>query len=120
MPAGIAPIIAGAGSRPQVAREWLPSRSVAMRINVDATRRGNVARFFNHRCDGATVKLEIVHRTGEWLPVVALVTTRDVAEGEELAWTYGERPGPGLLPALLQACHCGSATCAGVMPLRPR
>jgi len=33
----------------QVVREILPSQSSAVRINVDATRRGNVARFMNHR-----------------------------------------------------------------------
>lgn len=33
----------------QVARETLPSGEAHMRLNVDATRSGNVARFFSHR-----------------------------------------------------------------------
>lgn len=34
----------------QVARMVLPSNSSALRINVDATHTGNIARFINHRC----------------------------------------------------------------------
>ena len=35
----------------QVVRELLPSLKGSVRINIDATRRGNVARFINHRLD---------------------------------------------------------------------
>ena len=33
----------------QVVREQLPSGQAALRINIDATVKGNVARFFSHR-----------------------------------------------------------------------
>lgn len=33
----------------QIVREVLPSGTASLRLNVDATRVGNVARFFNHR-----------------------------------------------------------------------
>ncbi|KAJ6693913.1 hypothetical protein OIU85_004678 [Salix viminalis] len=37
-----------------VVREHLPSGKACLRINVDATRTGNVARFINHSCDGGS------------------------------------------------------------------
>lgn len=33
----------------QVVRETLPSGTACLRFNIDATRIGNIARFFNHR-----------------------------------------------------------------------
>ena len=36
-------------SSKQVVREVLPSQNYSLRINIDATQIGNVARFFNHR-----------------------------------------------------------------------
>jgi SET domain-containing protein len=104
----------------QVIREWLPSRDVAMRANIDATRTGNVARFFNHRCGDPNVALQVVHRTGEWLPIVALATSRDVCPGEELTFSYGDPPDSGADKAVLQACHCGSERCAGFLPVRSK
>lgn len=47
---------------PQVLREWLPSGTAAMRLNIDATKRGNLARFFNHSCGGGNLKLLL----GRW------------------------------------------------------
>lgn len=34
----------------QVVREVLPSGEASLRVNIDATAKGNLARFFNHRC----------------------------------------------------------------------
>ena len=42
----------------QVMREWLPSGTAAMRVNIDATRRGNLlGRCLNHSCDGGNLRL---------------------------------------------------------------
>lgn len=49
--------LSGGGHALLVLREWLPSRTAAVRINIDATRRGNVARFYNHSCDGGNLRL---------------------------------------------------------------
>ncbi|KAK2995256.1 hypothetical protein RJ640_012024 [Escallonia rubra] len=38
-----------------VVREHLPSGNICIRINIDATRIGNVARFINHSCDGGNL-----------------------------------------------------------------
>lgn len=49
----------------KVVRENLPSGNAALRLNVDATRKGNVARFFNHRCSlpcAADLSLDILAR----------------------------------------------------------
>lgn len=42
----------------QVIREHLYTGS-CLRLNIDATRRGNVARFFNHACDGGVLSIEV-------------------------------------------------------------
>lgn len=48
---------AGTGHALLVLRQWLPSGTAAFRINIDATRRGNMARFLNHSCDGGNLSL---------------------------------------------------------------
>ncbi|KAL4426808.1 hypothetical protein ABPG77_006594 [Micractinium sp. CCAP 211/92] len=55
---------AGSGHALLVLREWLPSGTAAMRLNVDATKRGNLARFFNHSCGGGNLKLLLGRRAG--------------------------------------------------------
>lgn len=130
----------------QVVRQHLPSGRAALRFNIDATRRGNVARFVNHRCGDPSATLAIVWRCGEFLPVVALVARRALQAGEEVTWSYGE---PSCSPAAAvregdpvdsravqaareadmstvdagegtwrEACRCGSDLCTGVLPMR--
>ena len=55
---------------------------------VDATRKGNVARFVNHCCEPNCVA-KSVHVEGARR--VVLFTTRDVATGEELFYDYQAR-----------------------------
>ena len=43
-------------------REWLPSGTAVVRLNIDATHRGNLARFFNHACDGGNLQLLLGRR----------------------------------------------------------
>ncbi|KAL9670870.1 hypothetical protein QQ045_008429 [Rhodiola kirilowii] len=38
-----------------VVREHLPSGKACLRINIDATKVGNVGRFINHSCDGGNL-----------------------------------------------------------------
>jgi SET domain-containing protein len=106
----------------QIVRQWLPSQQLALRVNIDATRRGNAARFANHRCGDANCDLVLVTQAGRLLPRVALVAHRAVAAGEELTFSYGaprslagqgRQPGEGA-----QACLCGSAACLGGLPLQ--
>jgi SET domain-containing protein len=99
----------------QVVRQWLPSRRVALRVNIDATKCGNVARFANHRCGGGNLSLVVVMQAGRLMPRIALVTNRHVACGEELCFEYGQvrRQERGE-----RACLCGSCACLGGLPLQ--
>ncbi|EFN59137.1 hypothetical protein CHLNCDRAFT_137958 [Chlorella variabilis] len=79
----------GGGHALLVLREWLPSGTAAIRLNIDATRRGNLARFFNHSCDGGNLQLLLARHTGCLLPRVVFVTSRAVQQGEELTCPRG-------------------------------
>lgn len=87
-----------------------------MRINIDATRRGNVARFANHACgSAANLDLCLFWQAGRVLPRVALVTRRAIAPGEELCFEYGA---PKCVESAADVpCSCGGAACLGAMPL---
>jgi SET domain-containing protein len=54
----------GSGHALLVARVVLPSAGSALRLNVDGTRRGNVARFINHSCDGGNLDAVLVMAKG--------------------------------------------------------
>ena len=95
-----------------VIREHLPSRKACLRVNIDATKVGNVARFINHSCDGGNLHPVLVRSSGSLLPRLCFFAARDIVEGEELTFSYGDarvRP-KGLL------CFCGSSGCCGVLP----
>lgn len=97
-----------------VVREYLPSGS-CLRLNIDATKVGNVARFFNHSCDGGNLQLELVRPVGELLPRVCLFASRDISAGEELTFAYGLPNGPAESQPL-RHCMCGSESCLGFLP----
>ncbi|CAA0818751.1 Histone-lysine N-methyltransferase SUVR3 [Striga hermonthica] len=95
-----------------VVKEHLPSGNACMRINIDATRAGNVARFINHSCEGGNLDTKIVRSSGALLPRVCFFSSRDIPKDEELTFSYGDvrvkldgRP-----------CFCGSDRCAGILP----
>ncbi|KAL6845229.1 hypothetical protein ACP4OV_024724 [Aristida adscensionis] len=95
-----------------VIREHLPSGKACLRVNIDATKVGNVARFINHSCDGGNLQPVLVRCSGSLLPRLCFFSARDIVEGEELTFSYGDgrvRPN-GLL------CFCGSLGCCGVLP----
>lgn len=102
---------AGRGHALLVLRQWLPSHGAVVRVNIDATRRGNVARFCNHSCDGGNLRLVEVVRSGALLPRLALFASAGIAPGQELTYAYGapnaERGRP---------CLCGTASCKGFLP----
>ena len=89
----------------------LPSGTACLRFNIDATRIGNIARFFNHRldrcmcfnlsfkrqtfcmslcsCDGGNLELKIKRSRGSPLPHVAMFASRDINVGDEITFSYG-------------------------------
>lgn len=95
-----------------VVREHLPSGRACMRINIDATKVGNVARFINHCCDGGNLSIEVVRSSGVLLPRLCFFATRDIQENEELTFSYGEVR----LREKGMQCFCGSSSCFGVLP----
>ncbi|GLI65021.1 hypothetical protein VaNZ11_008391 [Volvox africanus] len=115
-----------------VVREILPS-GLALRINIDATLLGNIARFFNHSCDGGNMTLMVVRRRGSFIPAVALFASRNVTVGEELTFAYGtpswgnrgfrtraedagNNADSGGKARGLRPCLCGTPACLGYMP----
>ncbi|CAK7341531.1 unnamed protein product [Dovyalis caffra] len=95
-----------------VVREHLPSGKACLRINLDATRTGNVARFINHSCDGGNLTTRLVRNSGSLLPRLCFFASRNIKEGEELTFSYGEMRvrSKGL------QCFCGSSCCFGTLP----
>lgn len=115
-----------------VVRAVLPSGGAYLRINIDATRKGNVARFINHCCGGGNLVPVIVRRQGDVLPKVALFASTSIQAGQELTFEYAETVDSsqedlssgsgvqGLQPPLGgqigRACCCGSLACTGLLP----
>lgn len=95
-----------------VVREHLPSGKACLRMNIDATRIGNVARFINHSCDGGNLSIKLARSSGSLLPRLCFFTSKDIKENEELTFSYGEIRirSDGL------KCFCGSSCCIGTMP----
>jgi histone-lysine N-methyltransferase SETMAR len=111
----------------QVVREWLPSLQACLRINIDATRQGNVARFFNHSCGGGNLELAVVRYKGSPMPIVGIFARTNISPGEELTFTYGEphacapcsddgTGGAGQDLQIRRPCHCGAEECLGWLP----
>ncbi|GAB2241044.1 hypothetical protein Droror1_Dr00017819 [Drosera rotundifolia] len=95
-----------------VVREHLPSRKACFRINIDATKIGNVARFINHSCDGGNLSTILVHNSGSLLPRVCFFASEDIKAGEELSFSYGD----ARLKSDGLKCFCGSSCCHGTLP----
>ncbi|KAI3743370.1 hypothetical protein L1987_61077 [Smallanthus sonchifolius] len=95
-----------------VVREHLPSGKACMRINIDATRIGNVARFINHSCDGGNLSTVLVRSSGALLPRVCFFASRDILKDEEFTFSYGDAS----LNPTGSKCFCGSSCCSGIMP----
>lgn len=89
--------------------------SKVLKTNVDATEKGNVGRFINHRCGDPNLVVVPV-RTDSVIPLIAFFASRDISAGEELTISYGglNRGGPQGL-----RCRCGSSFCTGFLPYEP-
>ncbi|KAL1291987.1 histone-lysine N-methyltransferase SUVR3 isoform X1 [Arachis ipaensis] len=95
-----------------VVREHLPSGNVCLRLNIDATRIGNVARFVNHSCDGGNLSTKLIRSSGALFPRLCFFASKDIQTDEELTFSYGEiRKKANGLP-----CFCSSPSCFGTLP----
>ncbi|VVA96364.1 unnamed protein product [Arabis nemorensis] len=101
-----------------VIREHLPSGQACLRINIDATRIGNVARFINHSCDGGNLSTVLLRSSGALLPRLCFFAARDIVAEEELSFSYGDvhitdkKNGDNKK----LNCSCGSSCCIGTLP----
>ncbi|CAI5512956.1 unnamed protein product [Closterium sp. Naga37s-1] len=67
----------------------LPSGAV-LRTQIDPSRMGSLGRFMSHECGGGNVARVVVRQAGCLLPAVGLVARREVRQGEELTFSYGD------------------------------
>lgn len=95
-----------------VLREHLPSGRACIRLNIDATQVGNVARFVNHSCDGGNLQPCLARLTGSFIPKLVFFARRDIFEGEELTFSYGDEHDR----SQTYLCFCGTAACKGFLP----
>jgi SET domain-containing protein len=77
---------------------------------IDATSRGNSARWINHSC---RPNCEAVDDTGR----IYIEAIRDIRPGDELTYDYNLRLDDPHTPAAKKAhaCHCGAPRCRGTL-----
>jgi len=83
---------------------------VSDQLVIDATRRGNSARWINHSC---VPNCEIVDENER----IFIESRRDIAPGEELTYDYNLQLGEPHTAAAKRAhpCFCGARRCRGTM-----
>jgi SET domain-containing protein len=90
----------------------LPLGDRSSHLAIDATVKGNIARFFNHSCEPNLNKVEVYSDHGDKRHFrIGFYTSRDIAANEELRWSYGTSSSPTDLK-----CRCGTANCKGYLP----
>jgi hypothetical protein len=72
---------------------------------IDATERGNVARFTNHSCE-PNCYAEVITVQGQ--PKIVFYALKKIEAGGELTYNYKFAPEIEKIP-----CYCGSASCVG-------
>jgi hypothetical protein len=82
---------------------------------IDATRRGNSARWINHSCGPNCEALDDAGR-------IYIEAIRDIRPGEELTYDYNLLLDDAHTPAAKKAhaCHCGAPRCRGTLLGRKR
>lgn len=73
---------------------------------VDATRKGNAARYINHSCDPNCIAKIIIDENDQ--KRIVFYTKKRISEGEEITYDYKFPKEDKKIP-----CHCGSKNCRG-------
>lgn len=84
---------------------------------IDATVKGNEARFINHSCEPNLTPVPV--RINSTYPHLTLFANRDIQCGEELTFSYGgcvDVTEPGFDGSLYKKCFCGATNCSGYLP----
>jgi len=77
---------------------------------VDASRKGNIARFINHSCSpNVSVEKWYINR----IPRLGMFAKRSIQEGEELGYNYSVKWFGD--PQCAQKCYCGASSCTGFL-----
>jgi histone-lysine N-methyltransferase SETD2 len=88
---------------------WVGRRN----LTIDATRKGNLARFMNHscepNCEPIRWKVAGAYRIG-------FFALRDISVGEEITWKYAVMKTPNIKR---KACKCKSLSCTGYIDGEP-
>lgn len=91
------------------------SSGTTVTTTIDATLKGNMMRFINHSCDPNLIVIPV--RSDSIVPRLCLFTSRNVAAGEELCFSYFGQLNVKNAPLGKKECHCGSRNCVGYLPL---
>ena len=86
---------------------------------VDATRKGNLARFINHSCQPNLSVVPV--RSNSVIPRLCLFACRDISPGDELTFSYfGKTGSEAALSSGVSCgpkrCWCGADGCIGYLP----
>ncbi|XP_024918196.1 histone-lysine N-methyltransferase SETDB2 isoform X2 [Cynoglossus semilaevis] len=81
---------------------------------LDASKEGNVSRFFNHSCEpNMFVQNVFTDSHDPGFPVIAFFTNREVKAGTELTWNYCDNVLTASLQKQEMQCLCRSNNCQG-------
>ncbi|XP_053170785.1 histone-lysine N-methyltransferase SETDB2 [Scomber japonicus] len=81
---------------------------------LDASKEGNVSRFFNHSCDpNLFVQNVFTDSHDPSFPLIAFFTSRVVKAGTELTWDYSSHPQSVSSHRQEVRCVCGGDECRG-------
>ena len=81
-------------------------------IHIDATKRGNIARFINHDCGGGNLTAVLFHFNHSGINRIGFISKRDIQPTEEILLSYGA---PNKEPTS-PSCFCDSSKCLGFLP----
>ena len=96
-------------------RSRATSAAISQNEIVDASRKGNIARFINHSCaPNLEVQKWYVHRA----PRLGLFAKADLSAGVELSYNYSVKFVGDVECA--QRCYCGAPNCTGYLGRPPR
>lgn len=89
-------------------------------LTIDAYRKGDISRFFNHSCDPNLFSIAVSHGSAQQYEI-AFFAGRHIKANEELCFDYdptwqkkeAERDQGSLSQAPLGKCYCGTTRCRG-------
>ncbi|KAJ1395021.1 hypothetical protein SESBI_33742 [Sesbania bispinosa] len=100
-----------ARSRPDV-DDYILSLGVGKGF-IDATNRGNIARFINHSCTPNLCFKDVIYDSNnKSIPHKMLFAVKDIPSGRELSYNYNSCKGK-IIKVGNNDCYCGSRECNG-------